>query len=244
MLIYAVLVNVVSWQNKFINKQGGTNTLWIDTTAWWRSAVRGQNITINVYLIIIRQTINETLYTHYLQWTISFITKSLFSYVNKGPIWYGFCAGTIAICLSVNMAYIWGPRWHLLVAPSSVNHCLIFFFSLFNSAMKVDPLQEIEWLPEKSWDRNSIFFTMARKVNLLKLLLRKRKRKQIMQEKGDYVRKLLLLACKMWKMDQQIHVMFKNKSKEIIAFVNDHWTFSITTASLPSWISQGVTDAN
>ena len=65
-----------------------------------------------------------------------------------------------------------------------------------------------------------------------------------MQEKGDYVRKLLLLACKMWKMDQQIHVMFKNKSKEIIAFVNDHWTFSITTASLPSWISQGVTDAN
>ena len=65
-----------------------------------------------------------------------------------------------------------------------------------------------------------------------------------MQEKGDYVRKLLLLARKMWKMDQQIHVMFKNKSKEIIAFVNDPWTFSITTASSPNWTSQGVTDAN
>ena len=26
MLIYAVLVNVLSWQNKFINKHGGTNT--------------------------------------------------------------------------------------------------------------------------------------------------------------------------------------------------------------------------
>ena len=172
------------------------------------------------------------------------MTKSLFLYVNWGPIWYGFCAGAIAICPRLNIAYIWGPQWHLLVAPFSVNHCLIFFFSFFNSAMKVDLLQEIEWLPEKSWDRNLIFFTMARKVNLLKLLLRKRKRKQIMQEKGDYVRKLLLLACKMWKMDQQIHVMFKNKSKEIIAFVNDPWTFSITTASLPNGTSQGVTDAN
>jgi len=172
------------------------------------------------------------------------MTKSLFLYVNRGPIWYGFCAGAIPICPRVNIAQLWGPGWCLLVAPSSVNHCLIFFFSFFNSAMKVDPLQEIEWLPEKSWDRNLIFFTMARKVNLLKLLLRKRKRKQIMQEKGDYARKLLLLACRMWKMDQQIHVMFKNQSKDIIAFVNDPWTFSITTASLPNWISQGVTDAN
>ena len=49
------------------NIHGGTNSLTqlINTIAWWRHAVRRRNVAINIYVKIVRQTINETLYSHY-----------------------------------------------------------------------------------------------------------------------------------------------------------------------------------
>ena len=49
------------------NIHRGTNsfTQLIHIIAWRRHVVRRRNVAINIYVKIVRQTINETLYTHY-----------------------------------------------------------------------------------------------------------------------------------------------------------------------------------
>ena len=48
------------------NNHGDTNSSsqWIDTIAWWRPVERGRNVTITIYVTIVRQTINETFNIH------------------------------------------------------------------------------------------------------------------------------------------------------------------------------------
>ena len=83
--------------------------------------------------------------------------------------------------------------------------------------MRVGPLQKIEWLLENFWNRNLIFFTMERRVLLVKQLPRSRKEKQVTQGKEGNESKLLPEACKMWMMDHLIHLkmMMKNQVQEV-----------------------------
>ena len=58
------------------NNHGGTNTptQWIDAIAWWRPALCGRNVVINIKVTIVRQTITLN---PYLRWLISFMTISI-----------------------------------------------------------------------------------------------------------------------------------------------------------------------
>ena len=71
------------------NNHGGTNspTQWIDTIAWWRPAVCGRNVVINIKVTIVRQTIKlNPLYTLS---TMIIIFHDISGFVWTGAInWY------------------------------------------------------------------------------------------------------------------------------------------------------------